>query len=66
MPGFDDTFHAILAYGAAHEYGSPKGILNLPDINENLADFEMRLRKQYSIKEGDQSKKLLQEYQSYK
>lgn len=66
VPGFDDTFHAILAYGAAHEYASPKGLPNLPDIDANLSDFEDRLRRQYSVKQGDEPKVFKQEYQNYK
>lgn len=66
VPGFDDTFHAMLAYGMAFEYASSKQLPQLKQIQPILADFEARLRKQYSVKQGDRQYQLKQSYQNYK
>jgi len=66
VPGFDDTFHAILAYGPAFEYAESKQLPQAKQIGAVLADYEARLRKQYSVKQGDRKYQLQQDYQSYK
>lgn len=66
VPGFDDTFHAMLAYGPAYEYAESKQLPQAKQIGAVLSDYEARLRKQYSVKQGDRKYQLLQEYQSYK
>ncbi len=66
VPGFDDTFHMMLAYGAAFERATSKQLPQLKAISAGLTDYEARLRKQYSVKQGDRKYQLLQDYQSYK
>jgi len=66
QPGFDSTFHPILAYGPATEYEGPKQLPQLKRDMAMLADYEVRLRQQYSSKELDRNYALSSDYQSYK
>lgn len=66
IPGFDSTFHMMLAYGVAFEYASAKSLPQLKVISAGLADYEQRLRRQYSSKQLDRNFQLMEEYQSYK
>lgn len=66
IPGFDDTFHAMLAYGPAFEYATAKQLPQLKAISEMLSDYEIRLRRQYSSKQGDRNNALASDYQTYK
>ena len=66
VPGFDDTFHAMLAYGPAFEYCIAKGIDSAETYSKMLQDFETRLRTQYSAKQLDNKYVLKADYQSYK
>lgn len=66
VPGFDDTFHAMLAYGPAFEYATAKQLPQLKAIALTLSDFETRLRTQYSSKQKDRVYQFLPEYQTYK
>ena len=66
VPGFDQTFHAMLAYGPAFEYASAKQLPQLKVIAAGLADFEARLKRQYSTKQNDRRYQLQGDYQSYK
>jgi hypothetical protein len=66
VPGFDDTFHAMLAYGPASEYCLAKGMEQANDYLKILADFEARLRTQYSSKQLDRKYSLQSDYQTYK
>lgn len=52
-PGFDISFHGMLAYGPAQEYATAKQLPQLKMIAGELQDFEARLRKQYSSKQTD-------------
>jgi hypothetical protein len=68
-PGFDGTFHAMLAYGPAKEYALPKQLPQLkgPEgILATLADYEARLRQQYSSKQLDRRQALTGDDQNYK
>lgn len=53
VPGFDDPFHPMLAYGAASEYATPKQLPALTAIQGGLSDYETRLRQHYSRKNID-------------
>lgn len=66
VPGFDDTFHPILAYGPAFEYCHPKGLQQTKAILLELQDYEARLRKQYSTKQGDRMNALESTYPNFK
>ena len=65
-PGFDDTFHAMLAYGPAFEYCTAKGLEAAGTYAKVLQDFEARLRTQYSSKQLDRKYSLQADYQTYK
>lgn len=66
IPGFDNTFHAMLAYGPAFEYCTAKSLPQAKTIFVELQDFEIRLRSQYSQKQNDRKYDLASDYQSYK
>lgn len=66
IPGFDVTFHYMLAYGAAAEFCMSKGIPQKEDQKQALADYEARLRKQYSSKQLDRNYALKGAYQTMK
>lgn len=53
VPGFDDPFHIMLAYGAAFEFASSKQLPQLKQIQDKLQEDEIRLRTAYSKKELD-------------
>lgn len=65
-PGFDPSFHFMLAYGPALEYATAKQLPQLKMIAAELQDFETRLRRQYSSKMFDRRYALSSDYQSYK
>ena len=58
IPGFDNTFHPMLAYGPAYEWCSARSLPQTERIYRELADYEMRLRKQYSSKQLDRQYQL--------
>lgn len=66
IPGFDDTFHAMLAYGPAYEFASANQLPQLKVISVTLQDYEARLRRQYSAKQGDRRYTMTPDYQTYK
>lgn len=66
VPGFDDTFHPVLAYGPAMEYSAKKQLPQLKQIVPQLEDYESRLRRQYSSKQSDRRFILKMDYQNYK
>lgn len=53
VPGFDDPYHPILAYGAAFEYATAKNLPQLATIQPQLQDWEARLRGAYGRKDLD-------------
>lgn len=53
IPGFDEVFHPILAYGPAFEYAASKQLPQLQEIQPMLADYEHRLRIAYGKKDLD-------------
>lgn len=65
VPGFDATFHPMLAYGAALEYAAPLQLPQLKVISGELQDYEVRLRNQYSAKELDRRYSLMADYNNY-
>ena len=66
VPGFDDTFHAMLAYGPAYEIAVSKQLPQTKSLLNELQMYEERLRKQYSQKQNDRKYQLSSDYQSYK
>lgn len=66
VPGFDISFHAMLAYGPAFEYATAKSLPQLKAVAAGLADFEARLKRQYSSKQTDTRYQFTGDYQSYK
>lgn len=66
IPGFDNTFHMMLAYGPAFEFCQSKGMPQAQSIYRELQVYEDRLRKQYSSKQLDRRMQLFQDYQSMK
>lgn len=65
-PGFDPSFHMMLAYGPAMEYATAKQLPQLKMILGELQDFETRLRRLYSDKILDRRYSLSGDYQSMK
>jgi hypothetical protein len=65
-PGFDGTFHVMLAYGASYEYLKGKDMKRAETVFRDLQIYETRLRKQYSSKQLDRQAQLMSDYQSYK
>lgn len=53
VPGFDPSFHLILAYGAAREKALSDLLPQKDDILRDLADFETRIRAAYGRKALD-------------
>lgn len=53
VPGFDDPFHVMLAYGAAYEYAQTKQLPMQTAIAQKLQEDEVRLRQHYSRKQLD-------------
>ena len=53
VPGFDDPFHPILYWGAAFEFATKRNLPQLPAINAQLQDYELRLRAAYGRKNKD-------------
>lgn len=66
IPGFDTTFHHMISYGVASEFCIAKGIPQKEDQKQVLADYEARLRKQYSSKQLDRNYALTSDYQTMK
>lgn len=66
IPGFDISFHAILAFGPAFEYATAKQLPQLKQLGMDLQDYETRLRRQYSSKQMDRRYALTGDYQNYK
>lgn len=66
VPGFDDTFHAILAYGPAYEYCEAKSLPQAERLKRELAEYEERLRRQYSSKQLDRKYSLQASVDNYK
>ena len=66
LPGFDISFHQMLAYGPAFEWCESKSLPQAQSIQAILQDFEMRLRKQYSSKQQDRHLIAVPDYQSMK
>lgn len=66
IPGFDASFHMMLAYGAAYEFCAAKGLPQADRLYREYQDFEIRLRRQYSTKQSDRKYQLISDYQSMK
>lgn len=64
IPGFDPSFHMMLAYGAAYEFCASKGLPQADRLYREYQDYEVRLRKQYSSKQVDRKYEFIPEYDS--
>lgn len=66
VPGFDSSFHMMLAYGVAYEFCEAKGLPQAERLKNELNEYEQRLRKQYSSKQLDRQFGLSADYQYMK
>jgi hypothetical protein len=66
IPGFDVTFHAMLAYGPASEFCLSKGMPQYQGVYRELQVYEQRLADQYSSKQLDRRYQFSADYQSMK
>jgi len=53
VPGFDDPFHPILAYGPASERSINLTLPQLAILEKKTAEYEMRIKQAYSNKQQD-------------
>ena len=53
VPGFDDPFHPILAYGPAFEISASRNLPQAKNLQGVLMDYEARLKQAYSNKQRD-------------
>ena len=65
-PGFDISFHGMMAYGPAFEYAQQKQLPNKNDLAGMLQDYEARLKRQYSSKQLDRKYRVTPDFQNYK
>ncbi len=66
IPGFDVTFHAMLAYGPASEFCLAKTMPQYKSVYGELQVYEQRLSNQYSSKQIDRRYQLSADYQTMK
>jgi hypothetical protein len=64
-PGFDTAFHPMMALGPAFEWATAKGLVGATALGAELADYEVRLRRQYSTKNIDNGVALTAAYKHY-
>lgn len=64
-PGFDTAFHPMMALGPAFEWTEAKGMPRAASVGAELADYEARLRRQYSTKNVDNGVALTAAYKNY-
>lgn len=62
VPGFDDPYHPILAYGAAFEQASSRQLPQLQEIQPQLQDWEARMRLAYGRKDLDMQLSVQSQY----
>src|ERR1035437_1647870 len=65
-PGFDISFHAMMAYGPSFEYAEAKTLPQTQNLSGMLQDYEARLKRQYSSKQLDRKYILKPDSQNYK
>lgn len=65
VPGYDDPFHPMLAWGAAWEYATSRQLPQLQQIQQTLTDYELRLRQHYGRKQLDRTMVLESGYNDY-
>lgn len=66
VPGFDAPFQPMLAAGAAFEYATTRQLPQLTQLQQQLQDWEVRLRQAYSRKDLDTRLQFKPSYQSYR
>lgn len=69
-PGFDEPYHWILVYGAAHEWAMTNGNQGVAELSMmKLGGFEglsMLVKKHYSSRNDDDPAVITRDYKSYK
>lgn len=66
QPGFDNNFHMMVAYGASYEYFISNGMIDMAaEVKNLLAEFELRLRRQYGKKEENYPLRFQSDYVDY-
>lgn len=65
VPGFDAPFHPMLAAGAAFEYASARQLPQFAQLQQELQDWEVRVRQAYGRKELDTRLQFRPSYQNY-
>lgn len=65
VPGIDNQFQAMIAYGAAYEFANANNLPQLGNIKNDLQDWETRLRTAYGRKNLDTILSLRPAYDSY-
>lgn len=53
QPGFDVAFHRIISLGAAYDYAVIKNLPTQGPIQQQLQDYEMRLKQYFGLKDED-------------
>lgn len=66
VPGFDDPWHMMLAYGCALEHAIARNMKDAKrDCSDTLQDYELRLKQHYSRKQLDRKYRLGAAYTNY-
>ena len=53
VPGFDDPFHHLLAYGPAFEFAQSKGLPQTESLKREIAEITELMKKHYGWKQQD-------------
>lgn len=64
-PPVDEPFHMMLALGMSYDYSTSKSLPQKDDLQNELIEYEARLRRQYGKKDLDTIDKLVPEYINY-
>lgn len=65
VPGIDNQFQAMIAYGSAYEFANANNLPQLANIKKDLEDWEARLRTAYGRKQLDVQMSLQPAYDAY-
>jgi hypothetical protein len=66
VPGFDENFHPMIAYGMSLEYFISNGMSEqAAQTSQILSDYEVRLRRQYGKKEREYPLRFQSEFVDY-
>lgn len=53
QPGIDAAFHRMISIGASYDYAASKNLPQTQKLQNDLADYEMRLKQYYGSKDED-------------